>query len=413
VSDKKLKLGIFGFGCVGQGLYHTLNETSGIKAEIIKICVKDRAKFRPFPDESYFTFDLDEILNNDEINVVVELIDDSDVAYSIVKKALQKGKAVVTANKKLIAEHLEELILLSKEYNSPLLYEASCCASIPVIRNLEEYYDNDLLSSIGGIFNGSSNYILTKILEEQLDYSTALLEAQEKGFAETDPSFDVKGWDARYKLSIIITHAYGLFIESAKILCFGIDQISEGDIQYANEKNLSIKLKACSQKIGDKIVAYVAPFYVKKENPLSTVNYEFNAVEIEGAFSERQLFIGKGAGSYPTGSAVLSDISALSYDYKYEYKKLTQKLKIEHSEDYCVRVYVGFKNESDVGFSDFEEISETYLGAERNFIVGTIMLQKLKESHWQNNKCISVIFIDGVGEFVKSNAQDILLESVG
>ena len=138
------------------------------------------------------------------------MIDDADAAYEIVKTALQNGKAVVTANKKMIAEHFEELLQLQKEYNVPLLYEAACCASIPIIRNLEEYYDNDLLESVEGIVNGSTNYILSKTVDENLSYAEALRQAQEKGYAESNPVMDTGGFDAKYKLLILIAHALSL-----------------------------------------------------------------------------------------------------------------------------------------------------------------------------------------------------------
>ena len=160
--NRNLKLGIFGFGVVGQGLYHVLEETKGIKAEILKICVKNPNKKRPLPMK-YFTYEKEDILQNPEVDVVLELINDPEAAYEIVTTALKNGKAVVTANKKMVADHMTELFELQKKYNAPLLYEGACCASIPIIRNLEEYYDNDLLSAVEGIFNGSTNYILTKV----------------------------------------------------------------------------------------------------------------------------------------------------------------------------------------------------------------------------------------------------------
>ena len=159
---KHLKLGLFGFGCVGQGLYHVLHETKGVKAEIKKICVKTKDKPRPL-GEDIFTFRKEDILGDPEIDVVVELINDADAAFEIVKASLQNGKAVITANKKMIAEHMDEIFQLQQQFGKPVLYEGAVCGSIPIIRNLEEYYDNDLISSIEGIFNGSTNYILTKV----------------------------------------------------------------------------------------------------------------------------------------------------------------------------------------------------------------------------------------------------------
>ena len=179
-NHRHLRLGLFGFGCVGQGLYHVLDETPGIKAEVRRICVKHRDKQRPLPAE-LFTFDPADILEDPEIDVVVELIDDADAAFVIVEKALRNGKAVVTANKKMLAEHLEEIYNLQQQVGQPVLYEGSVCGSIPIIRNLEEYYDNDLLTGIEGIFNGSTNYILTKVFEEKTSYEEALLKAQELG----------------------------------------------------------------------------------------------------------------------------------------------------------------------------------------------------------------------------------------
>ncbi|MBD0258231.1 MAG: homoserine dehydrogenase, partial [Cytophagales bacterium] len=172
-----LKIGLFGFGCVGQGLYDILHHNEGFRAEVVKICVKDPHKARPLPAD-YFTFAPDEILENPEINLVVELINDADEAYRIVTTALRRGKTVVTANKKMLAEHLEELVDLQQAYGVPLLYEASVCGSIPIIRNLEEYYDNELLHSVSGIINGSSNYILSKVFNEGQPYAAALRKAQ-------------------------------------------------------------------------------------------------------------------------------------------------------------------------------------------------------------------------------------------
>ncbi|MCK5280113.1 MAG: homoserine dehydrogenase, partial [Cyclobacteriaceae bacterium] len=275
--SRNLKLGIFGFGVVGQGLYHVLEETKGIKAEILKICVKNKQKKRPLPME-YFTYKKEDILENPEVDVVLELIDDPEAAYEIVTAALKKGKAVVTANKKMVADHMTELYELQKEYNAPLLYEGACCASIPIIRNLEEYYDNDLLSAVEGIFNGSTNYILTKVFSEQKSFGEALTEAQQLGYAETDPSLDIEGFDAKYKLCIILTHAFGLFVNPDDIFNYGIQNISEFDIKIARERGYKIKLVAKSRKIDDKVIAMVMPQFVSDKSELYKVEREFNGV---------------------------------------------------------------------------------------------------------------------------------------
>ncbi|MCW3077086.1 MAG: homoserine dehydrogenase, partial [Bacteroidetes bacterium] len=239
--EKKLNIGLFGFGCVGQGLYHVLNNSKGFTANITQIAVKDRTKERSLPTE-IFTFNKYDILDNPEINVIVELIDDADEAFEIVKYAIQKGKHVVTANKKLVATHLKELYELQEKHNVSLLYEASTCGSIPIIRTLEEYFDNEQLNKVSGIFNGTTNYILTKTINEKISYDAALKQAQEKGFAETDPTADVEGFDPKYKAVIIALHAFGVFAEPEKILNIGITTLHDNDIKYASEKGYKIKL---------------------------------------------------------------------------------------------------------------------------------------------------------------------------
>jgi homoserine dehydrogenase len=197
-SEKQLVIGLFGFGVVGEGLYKVLKQTPSLKATIKKVCIKNIYKKRNAPAE-LFTTEMDDILNDPEINVVVEVINDSFVGYEIVSTALKNGKDVVSASKKMLSEHLPELIELQNTTGRSLLYEASSCASIPIIRNLEEYYDNDLLHAIKAIVNGSTNFILTKMFEEQLNFKEALLMAQQLGFAESDPTLDIEGFDAANK----------------------------------------------------------------------------------------------------------------------------------------------------------------------------------------------------------------------
>ena len=384
--SKILKLGLFGFGCVGQGLYHVLHETHGVKAAIKKICVKHADKKRPI-DAGFFTLSKEEILNDPEIDVVVELIDDSEAAFAIVKEALSKGKAVVTANKKMVAEHFEELYELQQQYNQPLLYEGSVCGSIPIIRNLEEYYDNDLISSIEGIFNGSTNYILTEIFDGRKSYHEALKKAQELGFAESNPDLDVKGFDAKFKLTIAIAHTFGVFVKPDLIVNFGIDKISDVDLKYARENGYTIKLIARAFKQGNKVYGFVAPQFIETTHLLANVRYEYNAVLVQGAFAEKQIFVGKGAGSYPTGSAVLSDVSALVYGYRYEYKKKEQD-HLSFSNDASIDVVVSFTGEK-VKPADFIAFNGGYRGNGHQFLKGKISVEKLRE--WATDPEISVI----------------------
>jgi len=386
-THKELTIGLFGFGVVGEGLYKILQQTPSLKATIKKVCIKNPGKKRDAP-ASLFTTDRNELLFDDEINVIVEVINESHAAYEIISTALKNGKQAVSSSKKMIAEHMLDLIALQAETGNSFLYEASACASIPVIRNIEEYYDNDLLHSIKAIVNGSTNFILTKIFEEQLEFKEALLLAQQLGFAESDPSLDVEGYDAVNKWSILLTHAYGIVEKIENIIFTGIQNIQLSDAIVAKEKKYSIKLVADAKKLQNgKVAAYVLPQFVKQEDQLAFVKNEYNGVVIETGFADKQFFYGKGAGSFPTASAVLADISALSYDYKYEYKKFYRKEPHELGNDFFLRVYVSFEDWKNIPREKFEWIEEWHSQEERKYLIGAISFQELKNNNWwqQNN----------------------------
>ncbi|NQX38354.1 homoserine dehydrogenase [Pedobacter steynii] len=374
--SKKLKIGLFGFGVVGQGL-HDIIRGQDLNLEIIKIAIKNPDKKRSL-DAHLFTTNHDEILNNEEINTIVELIDDADAAFTITKRALISGKNVVSANKKMIATHLAELVELQEKHGASLLYEGAVCGSIPIIRNLEEYYDNELLHGISGIFNGSSNYILSKIFNENLEYGVALKQAQDLGFAETDPILDVGGYDPKFKLAIATAHAYGLFINPDKILNIGIQNLSENDIRYAREKNFKIKLVPTARKISTKqVVTYVLPKFVKSDDFLYNVENEYNGVTVQAAFADKQFFFGKGAGGHPTGAAVLSDIAALRYDYRYEYKKYHQQNGLIHTDNVNIEVYLRYVHEYTVEKLQVENIVERFSRQDYKYVIGSVSLKTL------------------------------------
>jgi len=387
---QSLKLGIFGFGCVGQGLVDVLDETTNFNVEVKKICIKDPAKSRTL-DASFFTLNASELIDDPEIDIIVELIDDAEAAFEIVSKSLQNGKAVVSANKKMIAENLAELIELQQENQTPLLYEASCCASIPIIRNLEEYYDHDLLSSVSGIVNGSTNYILSQMSEFGNEYETALEEAKSNGFAETDPSLDVMGIDACYKLCIILFHSFGLIVEPKKVFTSGITSINAFDIDFAKKNGSVIKLLANAGKKNNQVTAFCIPTFVPEGSILSQTRNEYNSVILETAFTERQVLMGKGAGSRPTGSAVLSDISALTYDYKYEFKKFSEHSPLELAHELVLRVYVRYDQKNKPELNQFEQVHETFSSSRFSYLLGEISLENLRNAEWRNNPNISVI----------------------
>jgi homoserine dehydrogenase len=391
MSNSKLKIGLFGFGVVGEGLYKVLQQTSSLNATIAKVCIKHSEKKRNAPAE-LFTTNAEEILNDESINVIVELIDDAVAAHYIVTTSLKKGKSVVSANKKLIAENLQELLSLQKQFDVPFLYEAAACASIPVIRNLEEYYDNDLLQSVCGIVNGSTNFILTKIFDEKLEFLDALLLAQQLGFAESDPSLDILGIDAVNKLTILLVHAYGIVQDPKNILHNGIQQIHISDARYAAEKDYQVKLIARATKLKNgKIAAFVLPHFIGNDSQLFHVANEYNGVVIESGFADKQFFYGKGAGSFPTASAVLSDISALRYDYKYEYKKKYHQAPSELTTDFHLQVYISFTENNSIPKDQFEWIEEWHSGQDRSYLSGVIHFEKLLTTDWWKQDGISLI----------------------
>jgi homoserine dehydrogenase len=397
MQRKTLNIGLFGFGCVGYGLYEVLEKTPTLQTSIKKICVKHAEKERVIPKD-HFTFDKYELLNDDDINVIVELIDDADAAFEIVSYALKHGKAVVTANKKMLAEHLEELLELQAKHDVPLLYEAACCASIPIIRNLEEYYDNDLLESIEGIINGSTNYILTKTSDEGIGYSEALANAQELGYAESNPILDTGGYDAKYKLIILILHAFGIKTKPDQIFNLGIDRLGELELNYAREKSLKIKLIAQAYKTDNgEIAAFVIPTFVSKTDKLFTVDDVFNGIITKTAFADTQFFVGKGAGAYPTASAVLSDISALSYDYRYEYKKLNNIETIRSYENLYARILLRHNTvDHDKIEQYFEEIHEKYTNQSIGYVIGILSFAKLHELILCHKESVSAILFDTI-----------------
>jgi homoserine dehydrogenase len=401
---KKLTIGLFGFGVVGKGLYDVLKNTATLQSTIKKICIKNTDKKRSI-DQDNFTSDASELLNDQEINVIVELIDDSKAAFEIVKSALQNGKAVVSANKKMIAENFEELLALQKKYQTPFLYEASCCASMPLIRNLEEYYDNDLLQSFRGIINGSTNFILTKIFQEKLDFTAALEMAQQLGFAESNPKLDIGGFDAANKLSILLAHSFGVIAGTDQFIFNGIENICLLDADYAKEKRLSIKLVANAQKLKNgKLAAFVLPQFVSANDDLYHVQNEFNAVTTESTFADKHFFKGKGAGAFPTASAVLSDISALRYNYKYEYKKIYHQTDSTLTNDFYLKVFISVDNLNKINKDHFEWIEDLHNGLQYSWMVGSIHSEKLFNSSWWKEKGISlIVYPDGVEESINFN----------
>lgn len=379
MDNKQINIGLFGFGTVGKGLYDVLKKIQPENVSIVKVCVRNVAKHSAEAPELEFTSNADDIFTDTRINFIVELIDDDEAAYGIVKRALQAKIPVVSGNKKMLARHIQEMIQLQRDNDTALLYDASACGSIPVIRNLEEYYDNDLLISVKGILNGSSNFILSKIFNEGMNYAEALKLAQDLGFAESDPTLDIGGWDSLFKLIIITIHAFGVYVEPEQIFTFGIGNMNEHDIQFAHEKRRRVKLVGWAEKVDeDKLVLSVMPHLLSKQKYIYSVEDEFNGVVIKGLFYYKQFMFGQGAGGFPTGSAVLSDITAQLYDYRYQYKKLQSPHQLHFTNDYKVRIYYRYDSPAALNLLEFSTIHESYYSDTYKYVVGDIELSQLQ-----------------------------------
>lgn len=379
MDNKQINIGLFGFGTVGKGLYDVLKKIQPENVSIVKVCVRNVAKHSAEAPVLEFTSNADDIFTDTRINFIVELIDDAEAAYGIVKRALQAKIPVVSGNKKMLARHIQEMIQLQRDNDTALLYDASACGSIPVIRNLEEYYDNDLLISVKGILNGSSNFILSKIFNEGMNYAEALKLAQDLGFAESDPTLDIGGWDSLFKLIIITIHAFGVYVEPEQIFTFGIGNMNEHDIQFAHEKRRRVKLVGWAEKVDeDKLVLSVMPHLLSKQKYIYSVEDEFNGVVIKGLFYYKQFMFGQGAGGFPTGSAVLSDITAQLYDYRYQYKKLQSPHQLHFTNDYKVRIYYRYDSPATLNLLEFSTIHESYYSDTYKYVVGDIELSQLQ-----------------------------------
>lgn len=372
---------MFGFGTVGRGLYELLERVPESDLSIAKVCVRNVARHKQEAPELDFTDNMDQVLNDPKVNVIVELIDDAEASYYIVKQALLKKMPTVTANKKMLARHLPELIILQKEMGTPLLYDASACGSIPVIRNLEEYYDNDLQISVKGILNGSSNFILSKIFNDGMGHAEALRLARELGFLESDPTLDLDGWDSLFKLVILTVHAFGVYVDPDNVFTYGITHMQDADITFAREKERRIKLIGLAEKTADnRLFLSVMPHLISRNKYIYSCEDEFNGVVIKGRFYGKQFLVGRGAGGHPTSSAVVSDISAIRYDYFYRYKRMNGGHEdARFTNDLSFRIYMRYHDVGDLDLMQFEEISERYLSESTKYVVGKVNLRTLHE----------------------------------
>lgn len=307
------KIALLGYGTIGSGVAEVLriNKESIAKKAGDQIEIKyilDLREFPGDPNEDKIVHDYDVILNDPEIAVVVEAMGGVEPAYTFTKNALLAGKSVATSNKALVAKHGAELIALAGEKNLNFLFEASVGGGIPIIRPLISCLTADVVEEITGILNGTTNYMMTKMSEEGSEFEDVLKDAQQKGYAEADPTADIEGHDACRKIAILTSLVSGQQVDFEDIHCEGITKISATDIKYAKALGRSIKLLASSRLVDGKYCALVAPFMLPVEHPLYPVSDVFNAVFVHGNVLGDAMFYGSGAGKLPTASAVVADI---------------------------------------------------------------------------------------------------------
>ena len=307
-----MKIALMGFGVVGSGVGEIIRNSpdalKGRSGEEIEI--KWILDLRDFPDSSFncFTKDFNDILNDPEVETVVEVMGGTVPAYEFTKKLLLAGKHVVTSNKELVAKHGTELLNIAKEKNVNYLFEASVGGGIPIIRPLYSSLSANELTDVIGILNGTTNYILTQMINEGESFSDALKGAQEKGYAEKDPTADVEGFDTCRKIAILASLAFGKYVDSAEIHTEGITKITLEDVEYANAFGGVIKLIGMASKAENGIYACVCPAVLKTSHPLAGIDGVFNGIMVKGDAIGDVMFYGKGAGSLPTASAVVSDV---------------------------------------------------------------------------------------------------------
>ncbi|HWT75688.1 MAG TPA: homoserine dehydrogenase [Mobilitalea sp.] len=400
-----INIAVLGYGTIGSGVVEVLN-TNG---ESIKkragdqINVKYVLDLREFPGDPIMekiVHDINIILDDPEVQIICEHMGGVEPAHTFVKSALLKGKSVITSNKELVAKHGAELLDIAKESNLNFLFEASVGGGIPIIRPLNQSLTADEIVEITGILNGTTNYILSKMSEEGLDFETALATAQKLGYAERNPAADVEGHDACRKIAILSSLAFGMQVDFEDIYTEGITKITDLDIRYAKAMGARIKLFASSIRQNDLVYAMVAPVMIKANHPLYSVNDVFNGIFVKGNVIGDVMFYGSGAGKLPTASAVVADVvDAAKHLGKniwtiWSSKKLelTDINKVQHR--FFIRVAgdtAKVKEQAVKLFGDIEEVTAEGVTGEYAFITPSIAEQDLKEKKDNLAEVLSVI----------------------
>ncbi len=308
-----MKIAILGYGTIGSGVFEifrsnadNIEKKAGEPVEVKYVL--DLRDFENDPVSDVLVHDFRVIVEDDEIECAVETMGGTEPAYSFVKELLLRGKSVCTSNKELVAAHGAELLEIARQKKINFFFEASVGGAIPLIRPINESFSADEIVEISGIVNGTTNYILTKMAYENADFSDALSEAQEKGYAERNPEADVEGHDAARKIAILASLACSAQVEYKDIYTEGITKITARDMEYAKQMNKAIKLIASMRKVDNEVFATVSPMLVSNDSPLFTVNGVYNGILVRGKYSGKIMFYGRGAGKLPTASAVSADV---------------------------------------------------------------------------------------------------------
>lgn len=348
MGEKKIKVALLGLGTVGTGVYKLIHRradimerTIGAELELTKILVHNMSKSRAGIDASLLTDNWDEILEDKEIQIVIELIGGIEPAKTMILDALHAGKHVVTANKDLVAEHGKELLDAAEEGGCDFLFEAAVAGGIPIIRPLKQCLAGNEISEVIGIVNGTTNYILTKMFEENMSFEAALAKATELGYAEADPTADVEGLDAGRKVAIMASIAFRSRVVFQDVYTEGITKITAEDITYAKEFDSVIKLLGVAHNTENGIEVGVYPMLLNKDHPLASVRDSFNAVFVHGDAVDDAMFYGRGAGELPTASAVMGDIIDVARDLQY---KCTGRISCTCYKELPIKVFDDVKN---------------------------------------------------------------------
>ncbi|MGN0332985.1 MAG: homoserine dehydrogenase [Lachnospiraceae bacterium] len=323
-NKKTVKIGLLGLGTVGGGVYklitrqkEEMESKTGAGIEIVKILVHNINKPRRGVPKELLTDNWREIIENDEIDIVIEVMGGIEPAKTMILEALNAGKNVVTANKDLIAEHGGELLDVAEKNGVDFLFEAAVAGGIPIIRPLKQCLAGNEIDEVVGIMNGTTNYILTKMFEEGMDFDEALLKATELGYAEADPTADIEGLDAGRKVAILASIAFHSRVVFSDVYTEGITKISAKDIGYAKEFGSVIKLLGVAHNTETGIEVAVHPMILSKNHPLASVRDSFNAVFVHGDAVDDAMFYGRGAGEFPTASAIVGDVIDVARNIKY------------------------------------------------------------------------------------------------